>query len=72
MLPSIQYTQLKKGLLELSFDFESFFNGVSFFFKLSSVRREDYKEVTEVASVAAEFAKKFGAILHEDGWCSLY
>ena len=55
------HTAFKKGLQELDFGFESFFNDISFFFKLSAARREDYSEVAMVTGIAAEFAKKFGA-----------
>ena len=30
-----------------------------FFFKLSSARREDYKDISEVTGITAEFVKKF-------------
>ena len=36
------HTAFKKGLEELQFAFGSFFNALSFFFKLSAARRNDY------------------------------
>jgi hypothetical protein len=45
----------------LSFSFDSFFNDVSFFFKLSSARREDYASVAKIAGMVAQFAVKFGS-----------
>ena len=38
---------------------EQFLTDVHFFFKLSSARREDFREVESVTNVAAEFALKY-------------
>ena len=53
------HTAFKNGLHKLNFPFASSFNDVSFFFKLSSARREDYAGVSSVTGVVAEFAKTF-------------
>ena len=53
------HSALKKRLEKLIF-FSTFFNDLYFFFELSSVRREDYKDISEVTSITAEFVKKFG------------
>ena len=55
------HSAFKKGLQEPDFAFESFFNDLSLFFKLSAARREDYSGVALVTGIAAEFARKFGA-----------
>ena len=51
----------KYGILEVDVPFEIFFNDLSFFFKLSAARRENYVGVGLVTGIAAEFAKRFGA-----------
>ena len=52
------HTAFRKGLKELRFDFDEFFNDVHFFFKLSSARHEDYASLQDITNVAAEYAKK--------------
>ena len=55
------HTAFKRGLDALVFDSEQCFNDISFFFKLSSARRDDYKKIVALTKVTAEFSKKFGA-----------
>ena len=55
------YTAFKKGLDELGFQYESFFNDIHFYFKLLEGQREDYASLANITNVATEFAKKFGA-----------
>ena len=45
----------KKGLEKLNFSFATLFNDLYFFFKLSSARREDYKDISEKTGITAEF-----------------
>ena len=40
---------------------ETFFNDVYFFFKLSSARREDYKEMETITDVTAQFMMKYSS-----------
>ena len=54
------HSAFKTGLEKLNFPFATFFNDLHFFFKLSSARREDYKDISEVTGITAEFVKKFG------------
>ena len=53
------HSAFKTGLEKLNFPFATFFNDLHFFFKLSSARREDYKDISEVTGITAEFVKKF-------------
>ena len=55
------HTTFRYGISEVDFPFEIFFNDLSFFFKLSAARREDFVGVGLVTGKAAKFAKKFGA-----------
>ena len=50
----------KKGLEKLNFSFATLFNDLYFFFKLSSARREDYKDISEKTGITAEFVQMLG------------
>ena len=50
----------KNGLQKLDFPYDSFFHDLSFFFHLSSARREDYKSLEEITHVTAHYIKKHG------------
>ena len=54
------HTAFKKGLQEMDFPFDSFFHDLSFFFHLSSARRQDYKSMEKVTEVTAVYVKKHG------------
>ena len=54
------HTAFKKGISELDFPFESFFHDLSFYFHLSSARREDYKSIEKITEVTAVYVKKHG------------
>ncbi|XP_066933369.1 uncharacterized protein [Clytia hemisphaerica] len=54
------HSAFRKGLSELDFPFDSFFHDLSFYFHLSSARREDYKSMEEITEVTAEYVKKHG------------
>ena len=53
------HSAFKKGLEKLNFPFATFFNDLHFIFKLFSVRREDYKNISEVTGIIAEFVKNW-------------
>ena len=57
------YLAFKKRLVKLNFPFATFFIDLRFFFKFSSTRREDYKDISEVTGITAEFVKKFGRLV---------
>ena len=54
-------TAFKNGISEVDFPFKTFFNNLSFFFKLSAAWWEDYVGIGVVTGIAAEFGKTFGA-----------
>ena len=54
------HTGFKNGLKELDFPFDSFFHDLSFFFHLSSARREDFRSIENVTDIIAHFMKKHG------------
>ena len=54
------HTAFKTGLQELNFPYDSFFHDLSFFFHLSSARREDYKKLEDITDVTAHYVKKHG------------
>ena len=53
-------TAFKNGLQKLEFPYGSFFHDLSFFFHLSSARREDYKSLEEITHVTAHYVKNHG------------
>ena len=53
----------KKRLVKLNFPFATFFIDLSFLFKISSTRREDHQDISEVTGITAEFVKKFGRLV---------
>ena len=54
------HTGIKNCLQESDFPYDSFFHDLSFFFHLSSARREDYKSLEEITHVTAHYVKKHG------------
>ena len=54
------HTAFKKGLQELDFSFDTFFHDLSFYFHLSSARREDYKSIENVTEITSLYVKKHG------------
>ena len=48
----IVHNAFRKGIAELSIDIDQFQCDLHFFFKYSSARREDYKNVQEVTDIA--------------------
>ena len=54
------HTAFKKGLEEMDFPFNSFFHDLSFYFHLSSARREDYQSIEKLTGVTAVYVKKHG------------
>ena len=53
-------TGFKNGLKELDFPFDSFFHDLSFFFHLSSARREEFRSMENLNDIIAHFMKKHG------------
>ena len=58
--PHPVHTAFKNGLQKLDFPYDSFFHDLSFFFHLSSARREDYKSLEQIMHVTAHYVKKHG------------
>ena len=56
---------IQKGLEKLNFPFATFFTDLYFFFKLSSAIREDYKDISEVTGIMAEFVKRIVCCLEQ-------
>ena len=52
------HTDYRKGIKKLSFDIDSFFNDIHFFFKLWSARRDVYASLSSITDIVAEYAKK--------------
>ena len=61
------HTAFRKGIKKLDFDVDEFFHDIHFFFKHSSVRREDYASLEETTEVAARYALQHS----ETRWLSM-
>ena len=52
------HTAFRKGITSMSFDLDSFFIDLHFFFKLSSARREDYSNLHSLTDTMDKYAMK--------------